>query len=251
MTFKKSLKPVYYFIFSYFLLWIILFEFLLPVNNILPKPSVVIESFSSLWSEYNLLLNYLSTISVIYISLAASYLTLKLFSSYLLKNSFISHFANSLEWFSEFVPGIIIGLLLIFWFPESEFIEFIFAFAAAFASLMIKLQNESENVKEEYILAAISLGLKENIISGLKWKNIQPKLFEHLLNLHFYLWLIILPFEFIKGGFGLGVVFRLALDYKDLSALFSAFIITGITVFAGNIFIKLLRNKFIFWKLNG
>jgi ABC-type nitrate/sulfonate/bicarbonate transport system permease component len=249
MIIKNSIKPIYYLIISYFLLWIILFEFILPVNQILPKPSIVFESFPDLWSDYNLLPNYLSTLSVVYISLFLAYFFVRNLSPYLKEtNNYISVFINSLEWFSEFVPGIVIGLLLIFWFPESEYIEFVFAFSTAFTSIMIKFQNESENIKDEYFISAQSLGLSDNKITKLvTWKDAQPKLMEHILNLHYYIWSMLIVFEFIKGGLGIGTIFRQALEYKDLSAIFSVFLLTGITVFLGTLGLKYIRNKFVFW----
>ncbi len=191
----------------------------------------------------------MSTISVVYISLFLSYFCVKILSPYIKeKDNFISTFINSFEWFSEFIPGIIIALLLIFWFPESEFVEFIFAFATAFTSLIIKFQNESENVKEEYLFAAQSLGLSEKKITQLViWKDVQPKLMAHILNFHFYIWTVLIIFEFIKGGLGLGVIFRQALEYKDLSAIFSVFLITGLTIYFGNLSLRIIRNKFINW----
>jgi len=246
---KNHLRKIYLFLLSYFILWIVLFEWLLPVNHILPKPSTVFESFPYLWNDYKLPLNYLSTISVVYISLFLSYFCVKILSPYIKeKDNFISTFINSFEWFSEFIPGIIIALLLIFWFPESEFVEFIFAFATAFTSLIIKFQNESENVKEEYLFAAQSLGLSEKKITQLViWKDVQPKLMAHILNFHFYIWTVLIIFEFIKGGLGLGVIFRRALEYKDLSAIFSVFLITGLTIYFGNLSLRIIRNKFINW----
>jgi len=246
---KNHLRKIYLFLLSYFILWIVLFEWLLPVNHILPKPSTVFESFPYLWNDYKLPLNYLSTISVVYISLFLSYFCVKILSPYIKeKDNFISTFINSFEWFSEFIPGIIIALLLIFWFPESEFVEFIFAFATAFTSLIIKFQNESENVKEEYLFAAQSLGLSEKKITQLViWKDVQPKLMAHILNFHFYIWTVLIIFEFIKGGLGLGVIFRQALEYKDLSAIFSVFLITGLTIYFGNLSLRIIRNKFINW----
>ena len=249
MLIKKN-RPVYYLVVSYFLLWIILFEFILPVNKILPKPSIVLESFSALWSYYNLPVNYLSTISAIYVSLFLYYLLVKVLSPYLKeKDNSITVFINSLEWFSQFIPGIIIGLLLIFWFPATGYVEFVFAFVTAFASIMIKFQNESDTADEEYILSARSLGLNENeVTKKIIWKNVEPKLIEHMFDLHLYLWGMLIVFEFIKGGPGLGVIFRKALEYDDLSAIFSVFLITGISVYLGTILLKYIRKKFVFWR---
>ncbi len=250
MKLKKSyLKKVYYLVAVYFLLWIVLFEFVLPVNNILPKPSIVIESFPDLWNDYNLPINFLSTISVVYISIFAAYFCVKILSPFLVeRENFISLFINSVEWFSEYLPGMLIGLLLIFWFPQSEYIEFVFAFITAFTSLMIRFQNESEKVGEEYILSAKSLGLNENEISRkIIWNNAKPELMSHIISMHFYIWSMLLIFEFIKGGLGLGAIFNLTLEYHDLSGIFSVFIITGITIYLGTLILKYIRKKFVFW----
>lgn len=252
MIVKKSAKPAYYFVASYFLLWIILFEFILPVNKILPKPSIVFESFGALWSDYDLPVNYVSTIGVIYLGLVLAYFFVKVLSPYLIeKQNIISAFINSIEWFSEYVPGIVIGLLLIFWFPQSEYIEFVFAFAAAFASLMIKFQNESLNVNQNYIDAAQSLGVNGNRLTrSVIWKDVQPKLMEHIFQIHYYVWSMLIAFEFIKGGTGLGNILRRALEFRDLSALFSVLFITGLTIWLATLILKYIRNKFFFWRTN-
>jgi ABC-type nitrate/sulfonate/bicarbonate transport system permease component len=249
---KFNIKPVYYFVFSYVILWIILFEFILPVNNILPKPSVVILSFEDIWNDYSFLINYLSTVSVIYISIAAAYFLVKILSPYLKeKRNFITEFINSLEWFSEYLPGIAIGLLLIFWFPDSEYIEFLFVFASAFLSIAIKFQNESAKTKSEFIDSSLSLDADEKYIARkVIWQAAQPVLAKHLFSLHLYIWSILLAFEFMKEGFGLGYIFRLALEYRDLSAIFLIFVVTGITVYLGTLLINYIKNKFLFWSVN-
>jgi ABC-type nitrate/sulfonate/bicarbonate transport system permease component len=233
----------------YFILWIVLFEFILPVNNILPKPSVVLLSFSDLWKDYNLPVNYISTVTSIYISLVAAYILVRFFiTGFLKKGSFLSEFILSLEWFSEFIPGIVIGLLLVFWFPNSELIEFVFAFLAAFTSMLIFIQNEIKKVPGEFVSSVQSLGVNESKINRyVLWKAVQPSLIKHILTLHFYIWSMIIAFEYIKQGFGLGSLFRNALEYNDLSALFSVFVITGVTVYLGSLFIKYIKSKFFNW----
>jgi NitT/TauT family transport system permease protein len=236
---------------AYFILWILLFEFILPVNKILPKPSIVLQSFDDLWNVYNLPLNYISTITVIYLSISLAFLFLRILSPLILKSNFISNFILSLEWFSRYLPGIITGMLLIFWFPDSEYIEFIFAFLAILFSLIIKFQKELKNVEKEYINSLLSLGAGESFIfSNVVWKSIQPSLLKHILTIHFYLWILIIAFEYIKGGYGVGSIYRTALEFKDLSAFFSISLITGITIFLGHFLIEFLKNKFFFWSYN-
>ena len=131
---------------------------------------------------------------------------------------------------------------------EYQVIEFIFAFVTAFFSLAIKIQAESGNLNKAYINAAVSLGADESFITkDVKWKTIQPLLFNHLFELHFYIWTTLLAFEFIKGGLGMGVVLSNALRFSDLSALFSAIIVIALTIFTGSQFLKYLKMKFFAW----
>ncbi|MCL5028839.1 MAG: ABC transporter permease subunit [Bacteroidetes bacterium] len=246
---KNPVKNLHKLLILYFFLWIILFEFILPVNNILPKPSVVLLSFSALWNDYKLPVNFLSTVGAIYISLALAYIIVWSIKIYLIKsNHFISDFLLSLHWFSNFIPWIILGIFLIYWLPSSEYIKYIFVFLISFFFIIVHLKQELRNVKKEYIESAISLGADEKTISKkIIWKSIQPQLFNHLITLHFQLWSLAIIFEFISGGYGLGNIYRRALEYKDISAIFTITIITGITIFLGSQLIKYLKNKFYHW----
>ncbi len=246
---RNFFKNIFYFLTAYIILWILLFEFILPANEILPSPSVVILSFGALWNVYHLPVNFLSTVSVIYLSIAFSYFLIFLLKEFLIKdNHFIKYFFISLNWFSKYIPAAILGLFLIYWFPDSFLITFAFAFCVVFFSLINKFQLELSHINNNYVDTARSLGADEKIISNkIIWNSIQHKLAGSIIELHYYLWTILIIFEFIKGGYGLGSIFKQALNYKDLSALFSASIITGITLFAGLYTLKYLKNKFFHW----
>lgn len=246
---KKTGNSPYIFLLIYLLLWFILFEFIIPVSDVLPKPSIVVQSFDALWSDYNLLINFLSTVSSIYLPLIISYFFVMVISGFLYnrQNNFTA-FINSVHWFSKYLPAILIAFLIIYWFPESNYIEPVFVLFTALSSMIIFYQLNIKNVKQEYIDSALSLGVtKFQLNRKVIWKSIQPKLFSHFVELHIYIWSMIIAFEFIKGGFGLGVVLKKALQYRDLSALFSIFIITGITIFIGQTIIRYLKKKFVFW----
>ena len=216
---SSSKRSPLVFVLFYFVLWIILFEFILPVNNILPKPSIVFQSFGALWEDYNLPFNFLDTVAAIYLSIIVAYLLVH----------FLSHF---------FVTN------------RNFLTDFIFAFSTSYLSLIIFLQKRIENLPAEYTDAARSLGISEKRIrKEIVWKSIQPEIFNHIYELHLYIWSLLIAFEFIKGNYGLGNIFRLALQYKDLSALFSTFIIVGVTIFLGKTVISYLNKKFAFWSL--
>ncbi len=250
MIFAKSMsKSFYYYLALYFILWIILFEFILPVNNFLPKPSIVLLSIPALFSDYHLLTNFFYTISVLYPSLVVAYFVVWIFRGFILKtNNIFYNFIISLEWFSEYLPGIILGLFLIFWFPHSDYIEYLFAFVASFFSFVIKVQNDKKKVKTEFVDSLESLGAGNSFIyKKVSWKSVQPSLFNKIIKFHFYLWTLLLIFEFIMGGYGLGSIYRTALEYQDLSALFTVSIIVGVTIYSGNLLLKYFKNKFYFW----
>lgn len=231
-----------------FLIWLILFEFVFPNNGFLPKPSIVFLSFSSLLTDYHLIRNFGITVSEIYFALIISYFIDWALCKYITGKEWFFSSLDALYKLFKFVPVLILGMFLILWYPYSNLTGFIFALFIFVIPMAVKIKEESFKVKPEYIDAAISLGAGKNDISkNIIWKAVQPSLFSYIFELHYLAWLLLIAFEFMKGGYGLGSIFRDALSYKDLSALFSISIITGVTIFAGFYILKYLKNKFIHW----
>lgn len=243
-------RIVYYFLFAYLLLWIILFEFVLPVNRILPKPSIVFLSLGDLWHIYNFGLNYLSTFSIIIFSIVSAYFLVWLFRMPLSGENAVTYgFITSAEWISNYIPGVISGLLLIFWLPDFEFVDLIFAFSSVLVSLVIKFKKEIKSVRPEYIDSIRSLGATEKFIAEkVIWKSIEPELFDHLIKLNFYLWTVLIIFEYIKGTHGLGSVLRLTIQFNDLSAFFTSLMVIGLSVFIIILLGSLIKRKYFFWE---
>ena len=242
-------KTIVYSFSTIFILWIVLFEFILPSNNFLPKPSIVWDSFGDLFKDYRLVINFLSTIAVIYFSISVSYFLVSLLKRFLLneKHQF-KILLSSLKQVSKILPSILFAFLLIYWLPDTVISEFIFAILLSFFSFAIKVQNESSLIKKEYIDAAKGLGANEAIIlNEVKWKAIKPGLIKHILDFHIYFWTLILFFEYARNGLGIGKIFRQVLEFKDLSALIAFFIITGITICLGQLAIKHFKTKHFFW----
>ncbi|MFZ0452648.1 MAG: hypothetical protein WCE54_12315 [Ignavibacteriaceae bacterium] len=246
---KNYGKNIVYIIISYFLLWIILFEFILPSNNVLPKPSIVLDSFGALWKDYHLLRNFISSAASLYISIIAAYFLLRILNKFLLnEKTGIRNFVFSIEWFSKYLPGIVLGFLLIYWFPQSEYIKYLFIFVVIFNSLLVQHSGLFLKLNKAYIDSAVSLGAESTTISNkVVWKSIQPDLMDHIFNSHLYFWAILVFFEFANYGNGFGSIFRRALEFKDPSALVAAMIILGAVIFIGTAIFKLSKNKFFFW----
>lgn len=233
------------------MLWILLFEFILPANNIFPKPSTVIESAGALWNEYNLFYNVLSTVGAIYISIFFSYFIVRFFLYFIGRDNHLFHFVFSIEGISRYIPGLVLGLFLIYWFPNSEFIEFIFAFLTAFLAFTIKINDELKKIPAEYIYLIRSLGAEEYFLQkNVIWKLLQPELIKQTFQLHNYLWVTLIAFEFIKGGLGMGAIFKKALLYNDLAAIFFMALLTGIIIFLGTLLLKKIEVKFFNWGID-
>lgn len=246
----KSVKyPASYFLLLYLLLWILLSELILPVNNIIPKPSVVFQSLPDLFGIYELGWNYLSTLSAIYFSMITAYFFIRVLFPIILQKTIISDIILSVEWFSRYIPGIILAMILIYWFPKSEATKFVFAFLISFSSFMFRTKYLGESVGSEYILTFKSFGIADNSITrNVIWKAIQPDLIAFIIKQNIYFWASVVIFEYVNLGFGLGTILRNVLQFKDLSALIMLFIIIGISIFISTQMMKYIKNKFYFWK---
>jgi ABC-type nitrate/sulfonate/bicarbonate transport system permease component len=233
----------------YFLLWILLFELILPVNNIFPKPSIVFQSLFDLVKTYQLGWNYLSTVSAIYFPLILAYYLVQILFPIFLQKNVISDIILSVEWFSRYIPGIILAMILIYWFPQSEITKFIFVFLISFTSFMFRSKNLAENLDSEYSLVLKSFGIGANsILRNVTWKAVQPDLTTHIIRQNIYLWASVVIFEYVNLGFGIGTILRKILQFRDLSALVMIFIIIGSSIFISTQLFKFIKNKVYFWK---
>jgi len=243
-------KPFFYILFTLFILWIILFEFIIPENSFLPKPGIVLLTIPALFEEYHLLANFFTTVSAIYLPALLAYLFLFLFRKWIfaesgliyLKSKFISNLAI-------FVPAILVGIFFVFWFPHSFFPEYLFSFVVSASWWLIEARMHLNNTNENYTISFRSFGADDSFISkNITWYNMLPGAFSKLPAFHLHLWGLILVFEFIMDYYGLGAILRQTLLFHDLSALFLLTIIISLISAAGYAFIRALENRFIFWR---
>ncbi|MFH1197033.1 MAG: ABC transporter permease subunit [bacterium] len=246
---NENLKNMLLVFLAFLLVYITLFEFILPVNRILPKPSLLWESFIALWAHYSLLQNFLVTGSVVYLGIIAGYLIISFLSGYLIKlNVELPGFFNGLRLFRYF-PAFFFAMLFSFWFEGSLTGEYIFAISCAVIFIGIALNNSLKEIKSEYVYAALSLGIKkEKIYRDVIWKLNQPAVVRTLSRLHIYLWTLILIFEFIGASSGLGNVYRFIIYYNDFAALFASAVFISVVIWIGNILIGFIENKLIRWE---
>ncbi len=242
-------KPFFYIIFSVFILWILLFEFVIPENNFIPRPGIVLITIPSLFIDYNFLIHLITTLSVIYFPSVIAYLILYTIRGFVLGDSGILKLKiNFLTQLSVFVPAILPGILLIYWFPHFFFIEYIFSFIVSSLWWILEIRSAGKKRNENYVSAFKSLGAGKNFINkNILWNEIKPEVFGNIFRFHLQLWSLILIFEFISNTYGLGSVLKQTLMYHDLSALTVTIFVISILIWLGYLLLKFIENKFIFW----
>lgn len=244
----NNLKNQLSLLFTFLFVYILLFEFILPVNKVLPKPSLLIESFSSIWFDYSLLTSIALTTTCVYFSLAAAYgLIFYLFRYLFYYIVTFKDIYNSIS-FYKYVPSLFVVIIFIYWFNDSFVAEFIFGFVFAAAILKISLFEEINNIKEEYYIVAKSMGMGEKeICQKVIFKSLEPSLFNKLIQIHYSLWMIILIYEYIDGN-GLGGAYRKILLYGDFAGIFVLTIIITFLIWIGSLLLKFIQAKYYFWE---
>lgn len=229
--------------------YVVLFEYVLPVNKILPKPDLLLESLIAVWKDYSLLQSAAATTTIIYLSLALSYfifikaapLLMRFFTAY-------NESAESLKIFRYF-PAFFFAILFSFWFGDSFFAEFLFAVVVSFFMFSFSLFRYNGETNENYKLTAQNLGVAGNqLYSKVLFKSIQPRIFEDMRRTHYYIWILIMIYEFVSSAEGFGGVYRQALNYNDFSALFSIAVIISLLILLGDLVYKIIREKIYFWQ---
>jgi ABC-type nitrate/sulfonate/bicarbonate transport system permease component len=200
----------------------------MPTNYFVPKPSVVLESFSSLWNDYNLLPNLFSTIGCIYLSLLialifSNFLSNKVidkkFSKYLIKERIKGHFIFLM--FSFLILSAI-------WFSDFYFFKIIFASAISTLAITIKNLRGMDKVNRHFIDSMKSLGFSKGVVQNkIISKLLRPTLLNYVKNYQFVLWMILIIYEILIGREGIGFMLKKIVEYKDLSAAIALLLILG------------------------
>ncbi len=244
---KTTLKKFYLWI-GFILVCIILFEFLIP-NPVFPKPSIVFESVISLQGDYDFLFNLFYSLSGIYLSIIISFMLLSfsnnIWISFLERNYAVTKFLKSFLFF----PLMGLLLIVIYNFPISVISEYILWIVFSFITLLGCVENKLTGIKTEYIDSFQTFSFRNpKMLATVKWKLIQPEVFEYVKSLHLYLWSAVIIFEFLKNHFGIGHIYNVAFQYKDYSSLIALSFILMIIISLGNYVIGLIKQKFFFWE---
>ena len=229
-------------------IYIVLFEYTWVTQSFLPKPSVLLDSFFSLWSEYNLFGALGETTVIVFPVIVILVLFFEIAIKYLLslldRYNGILNISAPFKYFSFFVFALLFNLI----FESSIIGEVVFAILFTFGKLISVLNSSMRTKSAEYIDSSKSLGVsKSDIFSHVIWNNIKPYFYSHISILHSQLWIVILTYEFIGGVVGIGSIYKLAYSYNDLVAIISLGIFISLLILAVNSLIKFFVSKLIFW----
>lgn len=210
----------------------------------------MVLSLFDLVKEYEFLRNYLLTVSTIYLSLFIAYYSVRLLFPFIIRQNFFSDLILSFDRFFKYLPGIVSAMILIIWFPNSEYTAIIFAYLITFNSLAHISKASHESLDNSYNDMLKTFGIKESTIARkVLWKAIQPNLIEHIKYLNIYVWASVIIFELINLRAGIGKLLRQILDYNDLSALITCFIIIGSSIYISTLMLNFIKRKFFFWEV--
>ncbi len=243
--FKISAAIVLSLIFVY----VILFELIIPLPQVLPRPSEIFEAFPALWKDYHLPPRFALTFSVVYFSLFGSYFLLYFLRISIIKFHYIFPELLKLPNVLRYFPTFFFMLLFAYWFGGNTFAEFGFGLVYAFLILVLSLLKEIPKVKREYLDAAKSLKpTYELLISKIIWKYCQPALGNKAEDLHYSIWIVVMIYEILAQENGIGSIYFEALKYKDLSVIILLGIIMSFVILLGKIVIKRIEERIVFWK---
>ncbi|MEW6507928.1 MAG: ABC transporter permease subunit [Bacteroidota bacterium] len=229
--------------------YVVLFEFILPLNKVLPKPTLVLYSFGYIWTDYNFLEAVTITSTSVYLSLLLAYFVVNLTAGFIIK--YAVEYPEAVEKLKVFryFPAFFFAILFSYWFHNSIFAEFLFAFLSSLVLIVIQLIAALKNYNKVYVEVAKNLGVEnQQIYSKVIFKNLQPNLFTELVRIHYYLWILVMVYEFINSINGFGGVYRTALQYNDFAGLFSIAILISVLILFGSLIIKIFHEKIIFWE---
>lgn len=235
------------FVLTLLFIYLMLFEFILPVNRVLPQPSQIIESFVESWNVYDMFQSLASTTTVIYVSMLLAYLLILA----VLKTglNLFASFDFSAVRPIKYVPFLFPVLLFLFWFGASFWGELLFGFVFVSAMLKLSAAEKMNDIKKEYIDVAFNLGMsKQEVAKTVVHKILQKYLYRVLIAKHYLVWMVVLFYEFAEKGNGLGGIYYKALYYNDFVFLFVIAVITTFLIWAGDKILLIIEEKYFNWE---
>ncbi len=242
--YKSFAKIAAWFTFIY----IVLFQSILPPNQILPSPASMIDSLGTLVSDYAFFnaigLTAFLVVLIPILGFLCCYVTRyyspKLFLTYDLSSTLLFSF--------RFFSYVFLLLFMVYWFGNSWIAELVFLMLVAGLEQKIFLAGEVRKINKNYFFTLQSLGMSEKeIIRDVVSKLIKPYVFEKIHMLFLLSWGWALIYEMISGNYGMGRLMLNAIEYNDISILTLSIVIMIVVIYLSGLLFKLIEYKIINW----
>lgn len=226
-------------------IYILLFEFILLPNQFLPKPSILIDSFISLFGDYNFGYALLHTTSIIYAVIFLLYWMYRLLNSITIKFSGLIPFKlNYTAYAVIFAP-----LFLSFWLDFPLWGEVLYVFIVVDFQFFKTVHNSLREIKPEYILASKSLEISQkDIETKIIWNLVKPEIFKSYKQINITTWMSVILFEYFTALDGTGSVLTSLILYHDFSGIIAFILIVTVVILVANYVIGYLHKKFADWE---
>ncbi|MCO6472629.1 MAG: hypothetical protein PHW27_04800 [Melioribacteraceae bacterium] len=226
-------------------IYILLFEFILLPNQFLPKPTILIESFLSLFSDYNFRYALLHTTSIIYAVIFLLYWMYRFLNSVTIKfSSLIPFKLNYTSYAVIFAP-----LFFSFWLDIPLWGEVLYVFIVVDFQFFKTIHNSLRDIKPEYIIASKSLEISQkDAETTIIWNLLKPEIFKSYKQINITTWMSVILFEYFTALDGTGSVLTSLVLYHDFSGIIAFMIVITLLIFVANLVIGYLHKKFADWE---
>ena len=229
------------------LIYVVLFQFILPFNSLFPAPSIMFYAIGDLFTKYNFAsaLGF-TTLAVIFIPIggfACFYLTKAPFMKLFLKYDF-----RWLENAFRFFPYMFFIFILAIWTGDSFWGEVIALMLFAGLEQKSAMAKTIRVVPSHFSLFAKSAGLSDyQIYDKIYGKLMLPYTIEKIGNLFLIGWVYAFVYEMVSGNYGVGNIILQTIKYGDSSAFFLIILIMIIVIYLFGLFFKFIQYKVVKW----
>jgi ABC-type nitrate/sulfonate/bicarbonate transport system permease component len=236
-------------IFAWFVLvYIILFEFIIPFNPLFPAPSIMIETIPDLFSKYNFA-NALgfTVLAVLFVPIggfACFYFTRTPVIKYFRKYDFTRWLPSTFNFF----PVVFFVFIMALWIGDSFVGEVVALMLVSGFNQKIAMAYRVKKLPVHFSLFAQSAGISEKQINGdIFGKLLFPYAFEKIGALFFEGWMYAMFYEIVSGNEGVGRVIYTAIKYGDISTFFLVLLILIVVIYLSGLAYKAIQYKVVRW----
>ncbi len=234
-------------------IWHIVTEYKFVSSVMIPSPRMVVTRFvDMLKNGYNgigLFTHIYVSLKRLFIAIIFAIITaipLGLLSGYFPKvRGIIDSFIN----FYRPIPPLGYYTLLVIWMGIDNSSKIMLLYLAAFAPIYLVCASSVGDVKEEYILSAISLGAsKKDIFFKVVLPSSLPRIITGVRTAVGFSYTTLVSAEMVAATSGLGWMVLDASRYLKVDVIFIGNIIMGLTGILIDYAIRKTEEKYVFWK---